>query len=139
MNTFNKFNDFAAALGKKKHDFNNDALQMMLTNVLPTATMVQFSDLTEITAENGYTAGGVSVPVTSWSGTDGIAKLVNDDAEITASGGTIGPFRYAVLYNSSSTGGPLIGWFDYGSELTLQDGHILALDFDPDLGTLTLS
>lgn len=56
----------------------------------------------------------------------------------TAAGGPIGPFRYAVLYNDTPTSpaDPLIGWWDYGSSITLLNGETLPVDFDPTTGVI---
>lgn len=41
----------------------------------------------------------------------------------TANGGSIGPFEYAVLYDVSAANEDLIGWWSYGSALTINDGE----------------
>jgi hypothetical protein len=48
-------------------------------------------------------------------------------------------FRYAVLWNDTPTApaDPLIGWFDYGSTVTLAVGESLLVDFDGTNGILT--
>ena len=115
-------------------------LKVLLTNTAPVATNSVKADLTEISAGNGYTAGGNSAGVSSSSQTSGTYKLVlADPATWTASGGTIGPFRYAVLYNDTAASDDLIGWWDYGSSVTLADGETFKVDFDPTNGVLTLA
>jgi hypothetical protein len=98
--------------------------------------------LNEITAANGYSAGGNTASVTSWAQSSGTAKLVlADPATWTASGGSIGPFRYAVLYNDTPTSpaDPLIAFWDYGSAVTLSTGETFTVDFDPTNGVLTIA
>lgn len=114
---------------------------MLLTNTAPVATNSVKADLTEISAGNGYTAGGTAPAITSSSQTSGTYKLVLADVVFTASGGTIGPFRYAVLYNDTPTSpaDPLIGWWDYGSSITLNAGETFTVDMDPTTGALTLA
>jgi hypothetical protein len=140
MASFNKFNPFVEALAEKKHNLGADTLKVLLTNTAPSATNGVKADLTEISAGNGYTAGGNSASVTSSAQTSGTYKLVlGDPATWTATGGTIGPFRYSVLYNDTATDDDLIGWWDYGSSVTLNAGETFTLDFDPSTGVLTLA
>ena len=57
----------------------------------------------------------------------------------TASGGSIGPFEYAVLYNSTSATLPLIGWWDYGTAITLTVGNTFTVTTDLTNGILTIT
>lgn len=140
MAAFNKFNSFVEALAEKVHNLGSDTLKVMLTNTAPVATNSIKTNITEISAGNGYTAGGNTAAVTSSAQTSGTYKLVlGDPATFTASGGSIGPFRYAVLYNDTATNKELIGWWDYGSSVTLASGESFTVDFDPTTGVLTLA
>ncbi len=139
MAAFNKFHALVEALAEKKHDLATDVLKVLLTNVAPVATNAVKADLTEIAAGAGYTAGGNTATVSSSSQTGGLYKLVLADPPTwTATGGSLGPFRYAALYNSSTAAGDLIGWWDYGSSITLQAGETFQVDFDASTGVLTL-
>ena len=129
MATFNKFNSFVEAMSEKKHDLGSDVLKAMLTNTAPVAGNSVKTDITEITAENGYPAGGAVLDLVSSSQSGGTYTLVLSDETITASGGTIGPFRYVVGYNDGATNDELIGWYDYGSNVTLLDGEDFLIDF----------
>jgi hypothetical protein len=137
MVAFNKFNAFVEAIAEKKINLETDTLKVMLTNTAPVAANSVKADLTEIGAGNGYTAGGATATVTSSSQTSGTYKLVLADVAFTASGGSIGPFRYAVLYSDTATNKDLIGFWDYGSSQTLNNGEKLDVDFDPSTGVLT--
>lgn len=139
MASFVKFNCFVADLGLQKHKLDSDVIKVALTNTLPSASNAVFTDITEISAGNGYTAGGASATVSSWSQASGTAKLVlADPATWQASGGTIGPFQYAVLYNSTSATKPLIGYWAYTGALTLQVGETFFVDLDQTNGVLQL-
>lgn len=138
MATPTKFNSFVEALAEKQHDLGADTLKVMLTNTAPVATNTQKSNLTEIGAGNGYTAGGAAVTVTSSAQSSGLYKLVGNDVTFTAAGGSIGPFRYAVLYNDSHASDLLICFWDYGSSVTLNSGESFTVDLDQTNGILTL-
>lgn len=145
MATFNKFNQFVADVASAVHQLQtgtSHVFKVLLTNTAPVATNTVKANLTEIGAGNGYTAGGAAATVTSGAQTSGTFRLIlADPATWTASGGSIGPFRYAVLYNDtpSSPADPLIGWWDYGSSITLSAGETFAVDFDGTNGVLTLA
>lgn len=138
MAAFNKFYSFVEAAMKKAHNLGADSLKILLTNVAPVVTNTVKANLTEIGAGNGYTAGGTAVTITTSAQTTGTFKLVGSDVVFTASGGTIGPFRYAVLYNDTAAADELIGWWDYGSAITLANGETFTVDFDPTNGILQL-
>ena len=134
------FNQFVQDLAHKKHDLSSDVIKALLTNTAPSATNAVLADITEISAGNGYTTGGATLTTSSSSQTSGTYKLVLADATITASGGSIGPFRYVVVYNNTQTSPlkPLIGWYDRGSSITLTDGDSTTLDLDQAQGIFTI-
>jgi len=136
---FNKFNPFVEDLAEGVHNLGTDTLKVALTNTAPSASDDQLSDITEISAGNGYTAGGNQATISSSAQASGTYKLVLADVTFTASGGSIGPFRYAVLYNDTATNDELIGYWDYGSEITLSDGESFTFDADATNGVLQLS
>ena len=138
MASFNKFQQFVEDLAKKVHNLDTDTLKVMLTNTAPVATNSVKTDLTEISAGNGYSAGGTAVTGQDAEHTTGTMGLSGSDVVFTASGGTIGPLRYAVLYNDTPTSpaDPLIGFWDYGSSITLADGDTLTVDFGSTILTI---
>jgi hypothetical protein len=132
---FNKFNSFVEALAHKKHNLSSDTLQIALTNVAPVAGNSVLADLTQIS----YTNLSARVLTTSASSqTSGVYKLVIADLVLTASG-AVAPFRYVVIFNQTATNDELIGWFDYGSSITLANGDTFTCDYDGSNGLFTLS
>jgi hypothetical protein len=136
--TFTKFNSFVEACAEKVHNLGSDTLKVMLCDTAPVATNTVKADLTEISAGNGYTAGGTQATISSSSQTTGTYKLVLADVVFTATG-AIGPFRYAVLYNDTATNKELIGFWDYGSSISLANGGTFTVDYDAGTGVLTLA
>jgi hypothetical protein len=136
MAEFNKFNAFVEALAEKLHNLGSDQLVVALTNTAPTAADDELADISEAT----YTFCSTRNITTSTSAqTSGTYKLVLTDLVLTASGGTSGPFRYVVIYNDTSTNDKLIGWYDYGSSITMADGDTFTIDFDGTAGFMTVA
>jgi hypothetical protein len=140
MASFNKFNSFIERLVEGGIDLDTHTLKVYLSNATPSATDdSDKADLAEITNENGYTAP-LTCSLSSSGQTAGTYKLVLDDPSvITASGGTIGPFRYVVLYDDDHGSDALICWWDYGSSITLQDGETFTIDLSADNGVLQIA
>lgn len=139
MATFTKFNSFVEALAEKAHNLGSDTLKVMLTNSAPSAANTVKADITEISAGSGYTAGGTQATQSSSAQTSGTYKLVLGDVTFTASGGSIGPFRYVVLYNDTAASDELIGYYDYGTSITITNGNSFLVDFDGSNGVLTIA
>lgn len=139
MAAYQKFNQFTDDLVKAKHDFSAHTYKVLLSNVAPVATNAIKADLTDITAGSGYTAGGTATVITLSNAT-GVEKVVAANVTFTASGGSIGPFRYAALYNDSQTSPvkPLVDFFDYGSSVTLNSGETFTWTPDATNGLFTL-
>lgn len=137
MATYTKFNAFVEHLAEKVHNLGADTLTVALCDTAPVATNSVLADLTQIS----YTNCSARAITTSTSAqTSGTYKLVLADLTLTASG-TVGPFRYVVVYNDTPTSpaDPLIGFYDYGSSITLANGETLLIDFDGSNGLLTLA
>lgn len=143
MATYVKYQTFIGDLAGKVHDLvgtagsGADTCKVILSNTAPNvATHAVRGDVTELSTANGYTSGGTSIAnVGTASG--GTFTLVGTDVVFTASGGSIGPFRYAIVYNDTPTSpaDPLICYFDYGSAVTLLDTETITVDFGASLFT----
>lgn len=133
-----KFQKFVGKLGIAGVNLNTDTLKVALSNSAPNAsTGAVIGDITEITAANGYTAGGTAVGSNAYSQTSGTGKLTGNDVSFVASGGSIGPFQYAVLYDSTSN--VLIGYQDIGSPTTITNGNQFNVHFDATNGILQIA
>ena len=138
MATFNKFQPFVEHLAEGVHNLGTGQLVVALTNTAPNATDDVLADITQITYTN---LSSRNITTSSSAQTSGTYRLILTDLVLTASGGSVGPFRYVVIYNDTPTSpaDPLIGYYDYGSSITLADGETLTIDFDGTNGLLSLT
>ena len=143
MASFTKVNDFVVNLANAM-DMNADTFKVALSNTDPT------SGTSVVTDGNGVLANCTEISYTNLSArtlqnvtstqTGGTYKLSADDLVLTASGGSVAPFRYVVIYNDTPTSpaDPIVGYYDYGSSLTLNDGDTFTIDIGTN-GILTLT
>lgn len=154
MATLTKIPSFAKAVLRGVHNFELHAFKAALTNTLPAPTATVLADITQVSG-GAYPAGGYTLDgITLSDAVEQVKVVVNDavqtvsatvarvkiaDEVITATGGTVGALRWAVVYNDTVAGKPLVGYVDYGSSITLNDGEDLKLVFDSDGGVLASS
>lgn len=140
MAAFNKYQSWVEYLNEGAN-CGSDSFKVALSNSAPNAaTHTVFADITEISAGNGYTAGGNAATTSTSSQSSGTFKLVlADPATWTASGGSMATFRYVILYDDTLAGDPLVGWWDYGSALTLGVGETFTVDLSASNGVFTVA
>jgi len=143
MAAFNKFNCFVQDVANGLHNMKTGTPQVFkvyLTNTAPVATNTVYNTPADLAAGNGYTAGGVSIGTIAGAQTSGVFKFTaGTQPSWTAAGGSIGPFEYAILYNATAATQPLIGWWDYGTPITLTNGNIFTVATDLVNGILTIT
>lgn len=141
MASFVKYNAYADEISKGGHNLQTATFKLALTNTAPTVasdTAWSTGTYPAPAAANGYTAGGNTLTTSSASTTSGTFKLVLADSVFTATAGGIGPVRYGIIYNSSASN-KVVGYYDYGSSITLADTETLTFDFDGSNGVLTIA
>lgn len=126
MAAYNKFHAFVEAVAEKKHNLGADQLAVALTNTLPNAANSVLADITQISYTN---LSSRNISTASSSQAAGVYSLVLTDLLLTASG-SVGPFRYVVIYNDTAANDDLIAWADRGSSLTLEATDTFLVDFD---------
>jgi hypothetical protein len=140
MAAFQKFNCFVANLADALHNMNTGTSQVYkvyLTNTTPVAANTVYNTPADLSTANGYTAGGTTIGTITGSQTSGTFSFSGGtNPSWTASGGSIGPFEYAVLYNSTASGNPLIGWWDYGGAITLTNGNTFTVSLPSPILTI---
>jgi hypothetical protein len=139
MATFNKFHQFVEDLAKGVHNFTSDSTCTVTVALCPTGgapvnTNTVLANLTQISYTNLSTRVITGVTCEQSSGT---VSFTANDLVLTASG-TVASFQYVVLYNDDPTSpaDPLIGWYDYGSSVTLNNGETFTIDFTTGFATL---
>ncbi len=140
MATFTKFQDFVEQLGKGVHklqDTGGHQLKVYLSNEAPLPGDTVKADIAEITQQNGY--DGPADIANDYTESGGTGTLVATDKTWTASGGSFGPFRYVIIYNEDATSplDALLGYADYGSEITVNTGESFTVDFQASLMTIS--
>lgn len=135
MASFNKVNSFVEAIAEKVHNLGSDQLVVALTNIAHTSTWTQLSDLTEVSYAN---LSSRNITTSTSAQTAGTYKLVLTDLTLTATG-AVGPFRYIYIYNDTATNDELIGYYDYGSAVSMVNGDTFTCDFDASNGVLTIA
>jgi hypothetical protein len=130
--SYNKFQDFVEQVLTAVHNFTaaGHVFRIYLSNAVPSASGDAVkADLAEIGGGNGYTAGGEDTQNTLAEAA-GTATVTGTKVVWTASGGSIGPFQYVVLYNDTSASDNLVSWWDFGSALTLNSGETFTVKFN---------
>ena len=135
MATFNKFNQFVEDLAEKVHNLGSDQLVVALSNSAPVATNSVLADITQISYTN---LSSRNVTTSASAQSSGTYKLTLTDLVLTASG-AVATFRYVILYNDTATNDELIGYYDYGSSITMANGETFTIDFDGTNGVLTIA
>ena len=127
MATFNKFNSWVEVMCEGAN-CGSDQFVIFLTNTAPSSSNSVLTDITQITYTN---LSSRNITTTSSSQTTGTYTLVFTDVVLTASGGSVGPFRYVGIYDDTvaSPTDPLVGWYDYGSSITMASGETFTTDF----------
>ena len=140
MATLTKFEKFSENLGKGVFNLSTDQLKIALTNTAPNAaTDSVYADITSpIAGTNLSGATPFNITTTSFAQTSGTAKLVLADLTLTATG-SVGPFRYVVLYSDTASNKELIGYYDYGSAVTLSTNDTFKVDWDGTNGAITIA
>ncbi len=139
MASFVKVNSFVEALAEKTHNLGSDQLKIACTNTDPTAAATNYAALTAPLASTNLSgATPFNVTTSSSSQTGGTYKLVCADLTLTATG-SFGPFQYVVLYNDTAAADELIGYYNYGSSITLNTSETFLIDFDGTNGVLTIT
>lgn len=136
MVAYNKHNQMVEDTYEGVHDFANDQLVAYLTAAAnaPVAGNSVLADLTEINYAN---LSSRNITTSSSSQTGGTYTLVLADLVLTASG-AVATFRYAGMYNDTPAVplDPLVSWWDYGSDVSLQNGETFTYDFNAVSGVL---
>lgn len=137
MATYNKFNAFVADIANKVHNLGSDQLTVALTASAnaPVATNTVLANLTQISYTN---LSSRNITTSSSTQTSGTYNLKLSNLTLTASG-AVATFRYAVIYNSTAASGNLIGWYDYGADVTLANGDTFVITFDGTNGLLSIT
>ena len=138
MASFNKFNQFVQDMGDGVMNLASDTIKVMLTNTAPVATNHVYGDISsnELANGNGYTTGGATVAGAGYTNSSGTSTFTANPTTWTSSTGSMGPFRYVVYYDSTPSTKTLIGWYDYGSSITLNGANGDTFTVTPSGGNL---
>jgi hypothetical protein len=132
MATFNKFQAWSENMVEAAN-LGTDTFVIALTNVAPVATNSLLADITQIAYTN---LSSRTLTTASSSQSGGTYTLAFNDLTLTASG-AVATFRYVVIYDDTVVNDPLVGWYDYGSTVTMANAETFLIDFGASVITLS--
>ena len=144
MATFVKVNDFVENMAHGVLNLSTNQLVVALSNTAPGSessppTASGNGVLANVTQVSYANLSSRNITTSSSAETSGTYRLILTDLVLTASG-SVGPFRYVYVYSDTPTSpaDPIIGYYDYGSSITLANGETLTVDFDGVNGLFSL-
>lgn len=105
----------------------SDSWKIALTNASAVAKTSFVAGTDDLATLNGYTAGGNSISITSATQSAGTYTFTCGNPAVWTATGAVGPFRYAVLWDTT-TGTPVAQW-DYGSSISLANTDTFTFTF----------
>ena len=137
MATYNKYTAGVEALLEGINS-GSDTWKIALANTVNAADTTFTPGTTDLATGGGYTQGGNTAAVSSATHSAGTYKLVlSSPSAWTGSGGGFGPFRYVILWDST-TSHP-IGYWDYGSSISLAAGDTFTVTLSGANGVFTVA
>lgn len=136
------YNSAREYIGDGTIDLDTNTFKMLLTSnsYTPNPANTVYADITNQVANgNGYTTGGATLTSVTWTHTGTTATWDAADVSWTATGGTIGPIRNAVIYDDTSASKVLVCYciLDSG-DINVTNGSTFTVAFNAS-GILTLS
>lgn len=130
-----KFYSFTEKVHEGAINLGSDTIKVMLTNDAPSLSWDEKADVTgELATNYGYTAGGKTLTVTTSAQSSGLYTFICDDITWNISGGSVGPFRYAIFYDDTASGDPLLWYIDFSYGITVTSGQDFTIDVDQTTG-----
>ena len=111
----------------------SDTWKIALTNASAVAKTSFVAGTDDLATGNGYTAGGNACTVTTAAQSAGTYTFTLDNPAVWTATGSVGPFQYAVLVDTT-TGTPVAQW-DYGAPVTLANGDTFTFTFSGNVFT----
>lgn len=140
------YDSFKLWMGDGTFDMDADTFKILLTSntYTPALTHSVLADITnEVASGNGYTTGGATLATIAWTKSGSTTTFdATVDPSWTASGGSIGPARKAVIYKAGTANAhvsPLVCYCVLDSaDITTTDGNTLTIQLNAS-GILTLT
>jgi hypothetical protein len=138
MAAFNKIQDFVEQLGLARHNLNTATFKVALARSTdaPSATDTVLADITQPTG-TGYAPIDT---LNTWAEAAGTGTMTGTMSVFTAGAGDWQTFRYVMLYNDDTVTptDQLAGWWDYGSDLQLNNGETFSVKYNNSVTTGTI-
>jgi hypothetical protein len=115
-------------IATKKVDWDNDTFKLILCSnfTFNIDTDIEYADVSgnELANGFGYSTGGYTISGGSVAvdNTNNDARREFNDLTITASGGSIGAYQVALIYDDTVANDPIMASFTYAAPITISDG-----------------
>lgn len=136
MASYNKYTAGVEALLEGINS-GSDTWKVALANTVNAADTTFTPGTTDLATGGGYTQGGNTAAVSSATQSAGTYKLVLSSPSAWTATTGFGPFRYVILWNSTNSAP--IGYWDYGSSISLSAGDSFTVTLDGTNGVFTVT